>query len=97
MSNASTQSLIESGVALVRIPYGKKGSTTVGWNLREQVITDPNKYDLLRGMNIDRAHAYCTPSPTCAIDIDNYPAAQPWLAMHGIDLLALLKAGRIFL
>ena len=97
MSDVSTQSLIASGVALVGMPFGKKGPTTIGWNLRENAVTNPAQYSSLRGMNMGLAHVYCTPSPTCAIDVDNYQTANPWLAMHGIDPLALLTVGRLFL
>ena len=94
MSNlnpVTTKALIYSGLALVGIPYGQKGPATSGWNLRQNCITDSSKAALLQGGNIGLAHAYCAPVPTCAIDIDNYKTAKPWLAMHGIELDALLK------
>ena len=93
MSNLSpltTQALITSGLALVGIPYGQKGPVTSGWNLRQNCITDSSKAAHLQGGNIGLAHAYCTPTPTCAIDIDNYTLAKAWLETHGIDLDALL-------
>ena len=78
--------LISAGYALVPIPYGKKGPITAGWNERKNVITKPDDAKNLDGKNIGLAHAYCTPTPTCAIDIDDYKAALSWLAARGIDL-----------
>ncbi len=92
MSNATTQALLASGVALVAMPYGHKGPTAKGWNLRENCFTDPAQCGSLVGMNMGIAHAYCTPTLTCAIDIDNYKHAKPWLAGHGIDLHSHLFA-----
>lgn len=89
----STPELLHAGMALVPIPYGQKGPTTKNWNLREHCLTAVNQWDTAVSMNVGLAHAYCTPAPTCAIDIDYYPDAKPWLAMHGIDIDALLKAG----
>ena len=91
ITNVTTMALIGSGLALVGIPYGQKGPTTVGWNLQHNCITNPSQSAHLQGGNIGLAHAYCTPTPTCAIDIDNYKTAKPWLAKHGIDLDALLN------
>jgi hypothetical protein len=90
IAHVTSKALIASGLALVDIPYGQKGPTTVGWNLQQNCITDPSQSAHLQGGNIGLAHAYCTPTPTCAIDIDNYKTAKPWLAMHGIELDALL-------
>jgi hypothetical protein len=95
MSNlnpVTAKTLIESGLALVGIPFGQKGPITSGWNLRQNCVTDPSKAVQLLGGNIGLAHAYCAPAPTCAIDIDNYIAAKPWLETHGIDLKDLLLA-----
>lgn len=89
----STPELLHAGMALVPIPYGQKGPTTKNWNLREHCLTAVNQWDTAVIMNVGLAHAYCTPAPTCAIDIDFYPDAKPWLAMHGIDIDVLLKAG----
>jgi hypothetical protein len=47
---------------------------------------------MLEGINVGLAHAYCTPTPTCAIDVDNYKPAKAWLATHAIDLNELLLA-----
>lgn len=82
--------LIRSGMALIPIPYGQKSPTHSNWNTRERCITDPNNHYMLAGKNIGLAHAYCTPTPTCAIDIDNYRQAKPWFLSHGVDLDKLL-------
>ena len=84
--------LLQAGMSLVPIPWREKGPNTKDWNLRHNCITGASRIGHLSGLNIGLAHAYCTPSPTCAIDVDNYQAALPWLAMHDVDLLALLTA-----
>lgn len=82
--------LIQSGLALVPVPYKEKGPTTRGWNLPENLITTVEGAAALVGKNVGLAHAFCTPTPTCAIDIDNYKGAKEWLAVKGIDLYRLL-------
>ncbi len=84
--------LLRSGMALIPIPYGTKGPTHPGWNTRERCITHENQNHLFSGSNVGLAHAYCTPNPTCAIDIDSYRQAKAWLATHNIDLDLLLNA-----
>jgi putative DNA primase/helicase len=84
--------MLGTGWALVPIPTGQKGPVHKGWNMQSQCITNTARLHLLEGMNVGLAHAYCTPSPTCAIDIDNYKAAKPWLATHCIKLNDLLEA-----
>jgi hypothetical protein len=84
--------MIRSGWALVPIPPGQKGPTTLGWNTRERCVTAEDQLQMLEGINVGLAHAYCTPTPTCAIDVDNYKPAKAWLATHSIDLNALLLA-----
>ena len=82
--------LLASGLVLVPIPLGQKGPLTVNWNLRQNCLSNMNSAGRLAGMNVGIAHAYCTPSPTCAIDIDHYVQAKAWLATHGVDLEPLL-------
>ncbi len=84
--------LVKAGMALVAIPFMEKGPTHPGWNERSQCITNVNDCWKLGGKNIGLAHAYCTPTPTCAIDIDDYIKAKDWLTTHGIDLNLLLKS-----
>jgi len=86
----SSIDMIRSGWALVPIPPRQKGPTTVGWNTRERCVTTENQLQMLEGINVGLAHAYCTPTPTCAIDVDNYKPAKAWLATHAIALDELL-------
>lgn len=89
MNNAD---LLTSGLVLVPIPLGKKGPSTVNWNLKQNCLSDVAAACRLDGMNVGLAHAYCTPSPTCAIDIDHFIQAKAWLATHGVDIESLLHA-----
>jgi hypothetical protein len=84
--------MLETGWALVPIPTRQKGPVHKGWNTRPQCITAKEQLHLLEGMNVGLAHAYCAPSPTCVIDVDNYKAAKQWLGTHGISLKELLEA-----
>ena len=86
------EEMIGKGFSLVTIPYGQKRPLNKGWNRRENVIGSLDQVGQLAGMNIGLAHAYCTPSPTCAIDCDDVAEATIWLADHGIDLVALQNA-----
>jgi hypothetical protein len=90
MSN--TFNLLSSGLALVKIPKGSKAPTIFEWNKLNNVITQPNESDLLNDCNIGLAHAYCTPNPTCAIDIDNLSDTHIWMQRYGVDLDFLLNA-----
>jgi putative DNA primase/helicase len=86
------EQIIQSGLAVIPIPLGEKGPCTEGWNLRKNCIKDPRNVGQLVGQNIGLAHAYCTPTPTCAIDIDHLKHASEWLASHGLDSNSLLFA-----
>ena len=83
---------IKSGFALVPIPSKQKGPIVVGWNTLEKVITSSENLDRLQGLNVGIAHAYCHPSPTCAIDIDSYLDAKEWLALNGLNLKEIINA-----
>jgi putative DNA primase/helicase len=82
---------VAHGMALVKIPPRKKGPTTKGWNEKANAITDPERAGELTG-NIGIAHAYCLPTPTMALDIDDMERASAWLAARGIDVAELLDA-----
>jgi hypothetical protein len=84
--------LLQAGMALVPIPLGSKSPNAKNWNLPSNCVTNPAQANSLDGLNVGLAHAYCTPSPTCALDIDNYPNAKDWLASHDIELDSLWKA-----
>jgi hypothetical protein len=83
----NVQQYIRSGFALVPIPGGSKGPNAQGWNLRENCITTAAQARRLNGSNVGLAHAYCTPQPTGAIDVDDFSKATAWLAGRGVDLL----------
>jgi hypothetical protein len=82
---------VAHGIALVDIPIRKKGPTTIGWNEEANAITDPERASELNG-NIGIAHAYCLPTPTMALDLDDMERASAWLAARGIDVVELLDA-----
>jgi putative DNA primase/helicase len=89
----SFQTLVAHGYALVPIPIGQKGPISPDWNCESRCLTEPAqlaKYP--QKMNFGLAHAYCTPRPTCAIDIDVYREAKPWLSDKGVDIDALLSS-----
>ena len=82
---------LERGFGLIPISLGTKGPSTSGWNLSENVIFDPEQAHLLTA-NIGLAHAYCTPAPTAALDIDDVSKATDWLRERGQNLEELLAA-----
>lgn len=82
---------VAHGIALVDIPPRTKRPLTFGWNEEANAITDPERASKLNG-NIGIAHAYCSPLPTMALDIDDLPEARIWLADRGVDLDTLLDA-----
>jgi hypothetical protein len=84
--------LIECGLALVPIPERQKGPRAKDWNQKQNCIVDVTMVSFLGTGNIGLAHAYCTPRPTCAIDLDNYRESKKWLAKQSVDLDALLFA-----
>lgn len=86
----SIQDLLTHGIALVPIPYGKKSPANLCWNASHNVLKNPNQAHLATNMNIGITHAYCSPTPTCAIDLDDCKEARKWFASNNIDLMALL-------
>lgn len=85
-------SLVGNGFTLIPIPSGKKRPHHKSWNHRGKVIDSPNQVNQLSGMNIGLAHAFCTPNPTCAIDVDDLTQATKWLSDRAVDLIALQNA-----
>lgn len=85
-------SLMMTGLALVPIPLRQKGPVKPGWNLEGNVLRRADSASSLTGINVGVAHAYCKPTPTCALDLDDCKAARTWFAAKGIDLEALLRA-----
>jgi putative DNA primase/helicase len=88
----SIEAMINAGFSFVSIPLGKKGPSHAGWNRLENVISKLDQVSRLSGMNIGLAHAYCTPNPTCSIDIDDVISATEWLSNQEVDLAALQNA-----
>ncbi len=88
---ALMQEYVTAGYALVSIPPGQKGPVHLAWNEWWNAVITLKEAATITG-NVGLAHAYCTPHPCCAIDIDNYREAKPWFAEHGVDLDALLVA-----
>lgn len=82
---------VAQGMALVAIPTGQKGPASKGWNRATNVITSIDIATALAG-NVGLAHAYCLPTPTMALDLDDMARAVPFLSAHGIDVNALLEA-----
>ncbi len=80
---------VRAGLALVPIPLGQKGPRARSWNREENAIRNETAAAQLNGCNIGLAHRW---SGTCAIDVDRYDVAEPWLREHEIDLRALLDA-----
>ena len=82
-----------AGMALVSIPTGlksPKGVDAIGWDTEARAIRDEFKAAKINGSNLGIAHRWCG---TCALDVDDYTIAEPWLQGYGIDLPALLSSG----
>lgn len=82
---------VAHGMALVPIPIGLKRPTSEGWNQQGNVILGVQQANTLSG-NVGLAHAYSTPAPTMALDLDDMTRAVPWLAARGVDVAELLEA-----
>jgi putative DNA primase/helicase len=90
-SAPTIEDLVLHGFALVPIPRGQKAPDKPGWNRSENVVTSTAQLSMCTG-NIGLAHAYSTPTPTCAIDVDEFPDAKKWLSRFNINLTELLAA-----
>lgn len=89
---SSVEALISTGFTLVSIPSGQKRPLHRSWNHRDKVICSLDQVSRLAGMSIGLAHAYCTPNPTCSIDIDDAIQAADWLSDRGVNLSDLQSA-----
>lgn len=56
------------------------------WNHIENSIGSIDLIPVLANMNIGLVHAYCTPTATCAIDVDDLQNSKKWLKKEGINL-----------
>jgi putative DNA primase/helicase len=88
----SIEAMVNAGFKLVPIPSGKKRPFQRSWNHRDKVICLLDQVSRLSGMNIGLAHAFCTPNPTCSIDVDDLIQATKWLSDRAVDLIALQNA-----
>ncbi len=91
VNGAVVQDYVKAGFALVPIPLGQKNPIRSGWNERENAITTVAAAAKITG-NVGIAHAYCTPAPTVALDIDDYQLSIKWFTERGVDLAAIAKA-----
>ena len=83
----------ELGWALVAIPAGKKGPTTLGWQLPERAISTPEAAQLYWERNPTHNMGLLhSASGTCSIDIDHLEHARFIFAQLGVDLDAILAA-----
>lgn len=80
----SFREYVEAGWSLCIVPRGTKGPTYGKWNEK------PIDADTADG--IDGAGLLHVQSQTCALDIDDLPAARLYLAERGVDVDALLEA-----
>jgi putative DNA primase/helicase len=83
---------VDAGFALVPIPAGQKGPRNRQWDHKSQVVTNREAVIRLNTGNLGLAHAYCTPTPTAALDIDDMTAAAEWFFENSIDLNSLVAA-----
>ena len=82
---------IDAGFALVPIPAGSKRPMHCAWNQKANVITTlESAVNVIS--NVGLCHAYCTPNPTAALDIDDYDLTIRWLNTYDINLEALIRA-----
>jgi putative DNA primase/helicase len=89
---AILKSLIEKKFPLIGMPYGLKQPIHRDWNQRKNVIDSTEKLSKLSGINFGLAHAFCSPTPTLALDCDNFRQTIQWFLERDIDLLALKNA-----
>uniref|UniRef100_UPI0035631583 bifunctional DNA primase/polymerase n=1 Tax=Brevundimonas sp. TaxID=1871086 RepID=UPI0035631583 len=87
----AAKAYVRHGWALVPIPAGQKGPRSKGWNTLDMALTSLEGAEALTG-NLGLAHAYCSPCPTAALDVDDYDAARAWLGDRGVHLDDLLGA-----
>lgn len=84
-------SYVTFGLSLVPIPPGAKCPKHKGWNRKDASITTAEAVNSISG-NVGLAHAYCTPTPTAALDVDDIAGATDWFSEHSIDLSSLITA-----
>jgi hypothetical protein len=86
MDDSTVAAFLAAGFGLVPIPRGEKGPRTRAWQKRENVIFGVEHVTAFGEMNAGLVHEH---SGTCAIDIDDFDAADAWLLARGLNLEAL--------
>lgn len=78
---------VENGWALCPLQPGSKRPKGRAWNAQENALTKRGEVEYLHGAGL--LHRY---SGTCALDIDDWPRAEAWLAERGVSLSDLYSA-----
>jgi hypothetical protein len=78
---------VEHGWKLCPIQPGTKRPSGRDWNSEKNALTSPGDVEFLHGAGL--LHRY---SGTCALDIDDWPRAEAWLAERGVNLSELYSA-----
>jgi hypothetical protein len=78
---------VEHGWALCPLQPGSKRPKGRAWNDRKNALTSIGAVEYLHGAGL--LHSY---SGTCALDIDDWPRAEEWLAERGVSLSELYSA-----
>lgn len=86
MDHNTIVAFLAAGCALIPIPLGEKGPRIKGWQRRENVITGAEHATELATMNAGLVHEH---SGTCALDVDDFDAADAWLTAHKINIESL--------
>lgn len=84
----SARDFLAAGFALVPIPLGQKAPNAQGWQLERNAVRGEENAARVSG-NAGLLHAW---SRTCAIDIDDYDAAEAWFDQRGVSLERLFLA-----
>lgn len=87
----SVQDMLSHGYAVTPVPFGEKGPRNIGWNKRQNVITDVKDAYRLQGFNVGLCHAYGNPL-TAAFDLDDTTYSDAWFVNRGVRLNDLLSA-----
>jgi hypothetical protein len=80
---------LRAGFGLVEIPLGAKAPRRQAWQRREAAVFGTENAHHFENANAGILHEW---SRTCAIDIDDYDAADAWLTSRGINLEQLFCA-----
>lgn len=84
----TARDFLAAGFALVPINLGEKAPKVPGWQLERNAVRGVENAGKFLG-NAGLLHAW---SGTCAIDVDDYDAADEWLTKRGVNLERLFCA-----